>query len=74
MTLAANYAMRMIVAALDGRPIDPEGKYRRHRIRLTGIELAPGRITVHIVPVPRPTQPTDSQTSVQPAPSSALSR
>lgn len=73
--VAANYATRMIVGALDGQPIEPEGKYRRHRIRLTGIDITPGQITVHIVPVPKkPTQPADSQASTQPPPASAASR
>ncbi|MCJ7544564.1 MAG: hypothetical protein MUP47_08405 [Phycisphaerae bacterium] len=73
--VAANYAMRMVVGALDGQPIEPEGKYRHHRIRLTGIDITPGQITVHIVPVPKkPTQPADSQASTQPPPASALSR
>ncbi len=72
--VAANYAMRMIVAALDGRPIEPEGRYRRHRIRLTGIDLAAERVTVHIVPVPRqPPQPPASQTSTQLSPVATVS-
>jgi hypothetical protein len=51
--VAANYATQMILAALDGQPIVPEGKYRRHRIRLAAIELNDGQVTVHVAPVPR---------------------
>ncbi len=51
--VAANYALQMILAALDGQPVVPEGSYRHHRIRLAAIELGDGQITVHVAPVPR---------------------
>jgi hypothetical protein len=51
--IAANYAMQMVLAALDGQPIVPEGKYHRHRIRLAAIELGDGQMTVHVIPIPR---------------------
>lgn len=72
---AANYALRMVLAALDGQPVEPEGRYRGHRIRLTGIDAFAGQLTVRVVPVPKNrSQPADSQTSSQSAPSTSLSR
>jgi hypothetical protein len=72
--VATNYAMRLIVGALDGRPIDPEGKYRHRRLRLTGIDITRGQITVHVAPVPRPTpQSAASQTSTQSSPGTKVS-
>lgn len=72
---ASNYALRMVVGALDGQPIVPEGKYRGRRLRLTGIDPFAGRITVRVVPVPKNNaQPADSQSNSQSSPSTALSR
>lgn len=72
--VAAKYAMRLMVGALDGQPIEPEGRYRGRRLRLTGIDIGGGQLTVHVAPVPRPPpQPADSQTSSQASPAPAVS-
>jgi hypothetical protein len=71
-SMAANYSVRMIVTALDGKPIVPEGSYRRHRIRLVAIEPRDDKITVRVVPVPRqPPQPAAVQSEAVPGPAAS---
>jgi hypothetical protein len=71
-SMAANYSLRMIVAALDGKPIVPEGSYRHHRIRLVAIEPADDKITIRVVAMPRqPAQPAAAPSAVAPGPAAS---
>ena len=51
----ADEVARHILAALDGQPINTEVTWRisaRKRVRIERIEIADGKLTLHVVPVP----------------------
>ena len=65
---AAEYAAKAVLAALDGRAVVPEGRWRHRRLRLAGIEGSEGELILYVAPVPKAKaagQSASSQVSIQ---------
>jgi hypothetical protein len=55
---AVGVAIARVIAAIDGEPVDTEISWRvttRKRVRIDRIDIANGRISLHVVPVMRNT-------------------
>ncbi len=51
--------LQRVISAIDGEPIATEMTWRittRKRVRVTRLDIDAGRLTLHMVPVPRPTE------------------
>ena len=59
----------VMLATIEGKPFVPAGKWKGRLIRLEGIEITPQRLTLQILPTPRPRSKSSQRSDRLAAPS-----